>query len=66
MPKTALQPFPPEIVGEGELEQSREDECGAGSHPDIYGLKPWTYSRLDWMITTNNGAGDDTFLYSTF
>ena len=31
-------PLPPQVVGEGELEQRREDEGCTGAHPDVNGL----------------------------
>ena len=34
-----LGPLPPQVVGQGELKQSAENESRASSHPNVYGLQ---------------------------
>ena len=38
VPKPTFETLPPQVVGEGELEQGGEDESGACAHPDVDGL----------------------------
>jgi hypothetical protein len=48
MPQPAFKAFPPEVVGQRELEQGRKDEGRAGAHPDVDGLWETRFKGCDF------------------